>query len=304
MDDRQIPPDSAGSLDGSDEESRAAERIFERLQALEPLCDRRMDVGGVENGSPLHQLDDLFSSSRSVSHLLTQSLVAAMDNLQALRRLLFIEAPDGNIYFRTQTHAPYALVRTIMECTATVLWALLPESSDERARRGLVLVSREVFNAAAFWDSYLREFHPERHEVAADYFDGLRRALNSSAEALRLPPMFRRKGDGSWGYATKNRTETAILKELRSSSSLPPGLIYAWQFCSGYSHGLEWTTAERSGYDVASSLAEDDAFQAEGMEQLRRMCDVAFDLIPQAWEVFDVRRRSGPFLNPGEPLLD
>ncbi|MBO1269183.1 hypothetical protein [Arthrobacter cavernae] len=294
MDDRQIPLDSAGSLDGADEESRAAEIIFDRMKALDSLCDRQMNVGRVENGSPLHLLDDRFSSSRSVSHLLKQSLVAAMDNLQALRRLLFIEAPEGNVYFRSQTHAPYALVRTIIECTATVLWALLPESAGERARRGLVLVSREVFSAAVFWDAYLGEFHPERHAEATDYFDGLRQALNSSAEALRLPPMFRQKDDGSWRYATKNRTETAILKELRSGSGLPPGLIYAWQFCSGYSHGLEWTTAEGSGFEDARGQAEDDAFQAGGMEQLRRMCDVAFDLIPQAWEIFDLRRRNGP----------
>ncbi|UVJ40104.1 hypothetical protein [Arthrobacter sp. CJ23] len=294
MDDRQIPLDSAGSLDGADEEGLAAKIILDRMKVLESLCDRRVNVGRVENGSALHLLDDRFSSSRSVSHLLKQSLVAAMDNLLALRRLLFIEAPDGRIYFRRQTHAPYALVRTIIECTATVLWALLPESPGERARRGLVLVSREVFNGAAFWDAYLGEFHPERHAGATEYFDGLRRALNSSAEALRLPPMFRQKADGSWGYATKNRTETAILKELRSSSGLPPGLIHAWQFCSGYSHGLEWTSAEGSGYEDASGPAGDDAFQGGGMEQLRRMCDVAFDLIPQAWEIFDLRRRTGP----------
>jgi hypothetical protein len=291
--------DTERPLAGTDGESRAARAIHGRVQAMAVLSDRCLRTDRVEKGSSLYLLDERFASSRSVSRLVRQSLTAAMDNLQALNRLLFVTAADGELRYRTHTHAPYGLVRTIIECTTTVLWALLPEDGQERARRSLVLIAREVFNAASFWDAYLAEFHPDRHAAVMETFDALRRAVNDSAQELEpATPMFRLKGDGSWGYATKNRTQTSILTDLRSCPDMPEGLMYAWQFCSGYSHGLEWTSADGfvDGFvDGSGPTPMNQAMLRTGtMEQLRYLCDVAFDLVPRAWEIFDLRRRPWP----------
>lgn len=304
------PSNSERPLAGTDEESRAARAIFDRLGSMAVFSARQPEEETVEPGSPLQLLDERFASSRSVTRLIRQSLAAAMDNLQALERLLFTD-DGGGIRFRTHTHAPYGLVRTIIECTTTVLWALLPEDGQERARRSLVLIAREVFNAASFWDAYLAEFHPDRHPAAMETFDALRRSVNDSWRKLDAgKPMFRQKQDGTWGYATKNRTQTSILNDLRTCPAMPEGLMYAWQFCSGYSHGLEWTSADGfvdgfvegfadggvdggvGGADAAGADAARRAMLRTGtMAQLRYLCDVAFDLVPQAWEVFDLRRR-------------
>jgi hypothetical protein len=296
MEDVQVPRDCSGRLDGAGVESLAAQAILDRLQALEPLLARNTGSDLVEQGSALARLDERFAASHSVSSLVRQSLAAVMDNAQALRRLVFVEEVSGAVFYRVHTHAPYSLVRTIIECAATVLWALLPEDGRERARRSLVLIAREVFNAASFWDTYLEEFHPGRHAPALDYFDGLRRAVNDSAQAMQLPPIFSRKADGNWGYATKNRTQTAILKDLRTAGQVPAELIHVWQFCSGYSHGLEWAAGNGSTYSDPFSRPGGEAVPAGSLEQLRRMCEAAFDLIPRAWEAYDLRRRVWPLL--------
>ncbi|NKX55180.1 hypothetical protein [Arthrobacter mobilis] len=290
----EVSRDVAGRLDGTDAGSRAAKAILDRLEALAPFCARDADTDDIEPDSPLAWLDARFASLHGVSGLLKQSLSAAMDNTQALRRLLFVEEPSGRIFYRLNTHAPYSLVRTIIECGSTVLWALLPDEGRESARRSLVLIAREVFNAASFWGTYLEEFHPVRHGQALEYFDGLRRAVNDSAEALQLPPVFSQKAGGSWGYATKNRTQTAILKDLHGQ--VAPELIYVWQFCSGYSHGLEWASANGSIYPDPFAEPGREHLPAGSMEQLRRVCDVAFDLVPQAWAIYDIRRRAWPLL--------
>ncbi|MFD1214288.1 hypothetical protein ACFQ36_19860 [Arthrobacter sp. GCM10027362] len=278
----------------SDGESLAAKAILARLEALAPYCARNAHAEDIEPGSPLAWLDERFASTHSVSGLLKQSLAAAMDNTRALRGLLFREEPAAAFSYRQYTHAPYSLVRTIIECATTVLWALLPDDGPERIRRSLVLIAREVFNAASFWDAYLEEFDPGRYARAVAYFDGLRRTVNDSAQAMALPPVFSRKADGKWGYATKNRTQTAILKELRVAGDVPPELIYVWQFCSGYSHGLEWAAGNGNAGLFGEVAGEQAA--AGSMEQLRRVCDVAFDLVPRAWAIYDLRRRVWPLL--------
>ena len=151
MDDGRIPRACAGSPEGTETEDRAAKAILVQLQAMEALSGRHVDADVIEPGSPIWLLDERFTSSHSVSLLLKQALAAAMDNLQALRRLLFIEEPGRPPCYRFYTHAPYSLVRTVIECTTTVLWALLPDDGRERARRSLVLIAREVFNSASFW---------------------------------------------------------------------------------------------------------------------------------------------------------
>jgi len=327
-------PRVGGRLEGEGERTAqvegegatAAEEILAGLEALESFHARDAEADKIEPGSALAHLEAQFASSHGVGLLLKQSLAAAMDNLQALRRLLFAEASAGAAPYRLYTHAPYSLVRTVIECGSTVLWALLPEDGRERARRSLVLIARDVFNAASFWDTYLEEFHPERHAEALKYFDGLRHEVNASAEAMGLPPIFSRKADGRWGYTTKNRTQTAILKDLQAEDQLPPELLYVWQFCSGYSHGLVWASGnggldpralpaaegerpgaeepavlvapggEQSGGSEPAVLGAPGGEQSDGLEQLQRVCRVAFDLVPRAWGVFDLRRRAWPLL--------
>ncbi|WP_150110206.1 hypothetical protein [Crystallibacter crystallopoietes] len=315
MEDGRLSRDDAGS----------AEAILAGLKALESFNARDAEADEIEPGSALALLEAQFASSHGVGLLLKQSLAAAMDNLQALRRLLFADASTGAASYRLYTHAPYSLVRTVIECGSTVLWALLPEDGRERARRSLVLIARDVFNAASFWDTYLEEFHPERHAEAVEYFDGLRHEVNASAAAMGLPPIFSRKADGRWGYTTKNRTQTAILKDLQAEDQLPPELLYVWQFCSGYSHGLVWASGngglepsrldagegaggaepgvlQASGGDEPAMLHAPDGAEpgvlgaSGGMEQLQRVCRVAFDVVPRAWEVFDLRRRAWPLI--------
>ncbi|MGW6172613.1 hypothetical protein ACWF5H_03870 [Arthrobacter sp. NPDC055138] len=281
-------------VDGTDPEGRAALAILQMLQDVEPWLGR--GEAAVEPGSPLAQLDEQFTAAQSVSSLLRQSLAAATDNVLALRRLLFEEhGGHGPAEYRLQTHAPYSLVRTVIECTSTVLWALLPSEGPERARGSLVLIARDVFNAASFWDAYLADFRPERHARAMEYFSGLRRTVNEVAESLELPPIFARKADNSWGYATKNRTQTSILKDLRTED-LPPSLMYVWQFCSGHSHGLEWAAVGGARYPDPFSESGTSPFRAGSMEQLRQMCDVSLGLVPRAWDVFDTQRRVWPVL--------
>jgi hypothetical protein len=296
MEDAQIPPDCAGRLDGSDTESLAAQAILARLQALAPLLGRDTDGDRIELKSPLFLLDERFAPSHSVSRMVRQSLAAATDNANALRRLVFVENSGGPVYFRRNSHAPYSLVRTIIECATTVLWALLPEDGRERSRRSLVLIAREVFNASSFWDAYLEEFQPDEHARAVAHFDGLRQAVNDAAQSMLLPPVFSRKAGGNWGYATKNRTQTAILKDLRADGDVPAELIFVWQFCSGYSHGLEWAAAIGTSYPNPEREPGPDQLPAGSMEQLRRICDAAFDLVPRAWEAYELSRRAWPVL--------
>jgi hypothetical protein len=269
--------------------------MLARLDELEPFSARDPAAEDIEAGSPLASMDLHFAASRSVSSLLRQSLAAAMDNLQALRRLLFVEYPSGEAFYRVNSHAPYSLVRAVIECGTTVLWALLPEEGRERVRRCLVLVARDVFNAASFWDAYLEELHPDLHPGAQASFDGVRHEVNEAARAAGLPPIFTQKAEGRWGYATKNRTQTAILKDLRADGGVPADLIYIWQFCSGYSHGLEWASGKPGSYpDPFGSHGGERV--ADGMEQLRHASDAACDLIPRAWELYDLRRRVWPLL--------
>jgi hypothetical protein len=282
------------SVSGADPESRAALAVLQMLRDLEPWLLR--DGATVEQGSALALLDDQFAAVHSVSSLLGQSLAAATDNVLALRRLLFEEPGEqGTTSYRMHTHSPYSLVRTVIECTSTVLWALQPEEGAERARRSVVLIARDVFNAASFWDAYLGDLWPDRHARAMDHFNGLRRAVNEAAESLQLPPIFAHKGDGSWGYATKNRTQTSILKDLREGD-LPPSLMYVWQFCSGHSHGLEWASAQGVRYPDPFSDSGTEEFRPGSMQQLRRMCEVSLGLVPRAWDVFDRERRVWPLL--------
>ena len=317
MGDGRVPEGCAGRVGGADPDGRAAAAILVRLDELEPFSARDPAGEDIEPGSPLALMDRHFAASRSVSSLLRQSLAAAMDNLQALRRLLFVEDPSGGVFYRLNSHAPYSLVRTVIECGTTVLWALQPEEGRERIRRSLVLVARDVFNAASFWDAYLEELHPDLHPDAQASFEGLRHEVNEAARAAGLPPIFTKKAEGRWGYATKNRTQTAILKDLRADGGVPAELIYIWQFCSGYSHGLEWATGKPGSYpgpfstrggelrrpsteygrpssERAGSSAEHGT--AGGMEQLRRASDAACDLIPRAWALYDLRRRVWPLL--------
>ncbi|WP_336714523.1 hypothetical protein [Arthrobacter sp. USHLN218] len=317
MGDGRVPEGCAGLVGGPEPDGQAAAAILARLEALDPYSARDAAGEEIEPGSPLASMDRHFAASRSVSSLLRQSLAAAMDNLQALRRLLFVEDGSGGVFYRLNSHAPYSLVRTVIECGTTVLWALQPEEGRERIRRSLVLVARDVFNAASFWDAYLEELRPELHPEAQASFEGLRHEVNEAARAAGLPPIFTRKAEGRWGYATKNRTQTAILKDLRADGGVPAELIYIWQFCSGYSHGLEWATGKPGSYPgpfsgqgggpartgakdgrpdriLAGSGNEREA--AAGMEQLRRASDAACDLIPRAWELYDLRRRVWPLL--------
>ena len=116
--------------------------ILQMLQDVQPWLQR--GEAPVEEGSPLAQLDEQFTAAQSVSSLLRQSLAAATDNVLALHRLLFEEhGGHGPAEYRLQTHAPYSLVRTVIECTSAVLWALLPAEGTERARRSLVLIDRK-----------------------------------------------------------------------------------------------------------------------------------------------------------------
>lgn len=167
-------------------------------------------------GSPLTG-DDRAAHPYEVSHAAYRALVAATEQLDALRALLL----DARVMHPT---APYTLVRAAIETGAAAVWLLAPATRAERVVRSLQLMVGDAVDgdtvATEIGSTVPRPLADRRAEI-----DRLARAVRPD---VRTP--------------LRRASSTDIVRAAQEHGPSEIHALTAWRVCSGFAHGRLWAT--------------------------------------------------------------
>jgi hypothetical protein len=208
---------------------------------------------GAEPGSALAG-DDAKLGYLQLSHLAWTAHVSAVDHLEAIRKL----AADPE---RIGGHAPYSLMRSVMENAATVVWLLHPPSRKDRLTRGLRVAWFDAWEFGHVQDLDARLVPPLPGRPA----DVVEAEIKQMAKGLGIPAE----------DVCKQLYYSPLVGAAAEASGLDPVAIQVvWRMCAGFSHGRRWATL---GYLKRVTVA-----QAGNVE----MVAVGTTLEALAWPLF------------------
>jgi len=254
----------------------------ERQQRLVQLIDEwfartSAPPAEVQPGSELDE-DDRATEYLHVSHMVTISLIHAVDHLHALRTLLV----DARVL---HTSADFTLIRSGLENAATAVWLLAPQHPQERRLRRLRLALADAKDAVEVFDMVKQ---PTRSlaERRADVVDiAARSGIEERALGTRQP------GFEAIVRAASHHVGDGELHQL------------VWKGCSGLAHGRQWATVallhgEEQSREDNVTLRQVTAGHAFVINAARS----AGVLVGRAFQLLDHRRLhfrgTGPRLRP------
>ncbi|MFD5329794.1 hypothetical protein [Streptomyces sp. NPDC127092] len=203
------------TADPAPDDDHWREEIFDRLNRASGVLNRieADEPYPVEPASDLagdrEQVPDLW-----VDTLATRRLKVAVDYLAGLRDLV-----NGGTHF----YAPFALLRAVLESSATAVWLLEPDDRKIRLQRLVGLHIDDTNNKKA-----MQFMLPEDLRDPFDHEPGIRQMVTDS---------------GSPRGKCKFPDYTSVLKKIDDLPDEGGSMLLAWRVCSGFSHGLSWATA-------------------------------------------------------------
>jgi hypothetical protein len=231
----------------------------------------------VQSGSELDE-DDRATDYLHVSHMVTTSLIHAVDHLYALRTLLV----DARVL---HTSADFTLVRSGLENAATAVWLLAPQQPRERRLRRLRLALADAKDAVEVFDMVklpTRSLAERRADVVSI---AARSGIEEPALGTRQP------GFEAIVRAASHHVGDGDLHQL------------VWKGCSGLAHGRQWATVALLKGDEQSREGDVSLRQVTaGHEFVVNAASSAGVLVRRAFQLLDYRRLhfrgTGPRLPP------
>ncbi len=210
------------------EYSKYVVKLLKRVDTISADLNERIDA---PPGCRL-ALDDSRTPHFPVSSYGHAQLLAAVGCLESLGQMILRE-DDKSIEIVAGPYGAYALVRNALDCAATALWLLEPESSTLRIKRRIMIQVDEIRHGASLrdssgepkkvWTEWKKDFRKRMREVAQEANLGTWNPLHDDSE---LPSM------------------TAVLKQLErhhhDHRSVVLPWLSAWQLASGHAHGKQW----------------------------------------------------------------
>lgn len=125
---------------------QALKQLLTRADAWSLYTGSEPSISAPQRGSVLAD-DNAQTEPFQLSHRASRAITVAVDHLHGLR-LMTLGPPERETatpYLRT--HAPFTLLRAVMENAATAIWLLSPTDAPERAQRSFRLAAAEVRNS-------------------------------------------------------------------------------------------------------------------------------------------------------------
>jgi len=245
-------------------------RIFDRATEWRERVNTLPDAPS--EGSSLAG-DDRATTPYQLSHAVNLALFSAVDHIDALRSMIAIA---GVIH----SHAPFTLIRAVIENAATAVWLLAPRGRDERVLRRLRLQWADFADADQVWP---KEAKPDEQFLSAkkERLQGLGRARGLSKVQISQIAAH------AVSYSSIVATAGAEGRSLTEERAL-----VAWRLSSGIAHARPWATLALLDHDEIQAAAE-------GVLNLRvtapnrgllMLAQIAANMIHDGWILYDERR--------------
>lgn len=202
-----------------------------------------------------------------VDSIALRRLQVAVDDLAGIRDLV----NNG-----THMHAPFALLRGVVEAASVAVWLLEPEDRITRLKRLVGLHIYDTENKKSFNALLPAEFRDNfDHEPG---ITSMVKAIGVQRKKCRFPDY------------------TALVRDIDDFPGEGHSLFLVWKVCAGVSHGMTWslnsTTSELSRVEVADGAFIAQREPAYGL--LASFVGTAVRTIERASVLFDVRRTARP----------
>jgi len=222
-------------------------------------------------GSDLH-LDDQLSSTYSVTQGAYYALFMATDNLEGVSKAILHRDSAGAYTVTTTPHAPFTLMRAVVEGAATAVWLTSPDDTRVRIARRLQL----ALSDAQHEDTAAKNFGSR--DTAK--FKKVHARVVDVAKVNRLPH-FPKNGR----LSTKTIiSEAAPLFAVRH-------LLGYWNVLSGASHGDWWVSSVLLERTILSDLPGD--LRAVSItapaDRTVTLFLLATAFLEEAWAMYDQR---------------
>lgn len=246
---------------------------------------------------PLSQLgrDDDATAWMQLSHVVTNALMMATDNIRAVNEMLL---PAGNL--RVPLYAHYPVLRSVLEASAEAKWLLAPDDRTERIRRGLRARVSDTKE-----DADLARVNRETVMALTDGPDKELVEMQKKADEARHAKHMAKIKE----IAAANHIEWSSIKEglprwihlIRDACSVPqqehinavPGGYAAgvWKIMSGLSHP---STSRSAHHSFIESVSESDngvvnARMTASLRYTSEAMTVAYNTTLEAIQLFDAR---------------
>jgi hypothetical protein len=220
-------------------------KLFDLAMSIADAEDYSFGFDEVAEGSPLNR-DDLRLEGWWASHVIAHSLGSALDHIITFREML--NGPDPTI----TNHAPWTLMRGVLEPASLALWIVSGKGSDGRCARALTAWHHD-FKERGKWEADTGKV------VAASAVGGggMAREMLKLATSLGLDP--RPVTNFYYSQVVADAAEATGLWDRRTATA-------RWREASAFAHGRSWpllnlsepTAAERirGGYNVRMTLDE------------------------------------------------
>lgn len=189
-------------------------RILGEVDNLMQAWDGAAATPPVQPGSLLAQ-DDALTHPWQLSHIVTEMLTVAVEQLHAIKTLML----DAGML---HNHAPFTLARSAIEVSGTALWMLQPESQRIRVRRRLTCAAQDAKDANEV-------AHRGDRPPSVPLSDRLSRMRDLVAAVERKPVE-----SLPWLKISK------VMEQVDALSVSPIGVLDAWRTASGFAHGRQW----------------------------------------------------------------
>lgn len=203
------------------------EQIMARMNRAAPFIHliESGDAFEVESGSDLAE-DRVRNPLLWVDSVASRRLKVAVDDLTGVRDLV----ANG-----THMHAPFALLRAVVESAAVAVWLLEPDDQITRLKRLVGLHISDTENKKSY-----NALLPDELRDNYDHEPGITsmvKAIGVQRRKCRFPDY------------------TSVVREIDDLPGESHSLFLVWKVCAGVSHGMTWslnsTTTELSRVEVA-----------------------------------------------------
>lgn len=252
-------------------------RVWQRIsETIDPLMERgESEVLWVPHPGSSIAADDSRTIPYQCSHALNMALSASLDHLHALTSLLF---RAGILH----PYAPYTLARGALENAAIAFWLIHPDARRDRITHTLRWHAANIKDSvagAAQAGAPTARTERERMRSLREVAERNSCPVDLSLTPMQPTPVLRYAGD----YAPRRREEQRGVL----------GPLFAWQMCSGFSHGRPWSSLgvlerEEVERDSAGNL---DVRQSNSLDRVLFPALTAFNIFEATSGIFDRRGR-------------
>ncbi|WP_120005051.1 hypothetical protein [Nesterenkonia muleiensis] len=247
------------------DENKAAESLYHLLKAT-ALREEDLQPKQVPAAGSGFAVDAATAPTLPTKNAAQFMLSAGYGCLDALKHWLGIQEEQDSqgtyVNLTVRLHGGYPLLRNALECGASALWLMSPESSRARVKRQLLLHLDEVHNYEQF---------AKTAGLPIEHLAAKRQRVDQFAVAAGIAPWTpKHKASPKTPKGKKKPKQDALprmtdilrkLDEERSDTlkDLLPWLA-AWQLSSGFAHGKMW--AATTGNDSVEQIGTRDTYGA------------------------------------------